>query len=110
VAFPNLQSVNTTPLLVKGSKTRLVGYHIFNPGTAAAFLQLFDVAAVASVTLGSTVPVMSLGVPAGGAVFVPANDASVSWDFFSGIVMAASATYNGSGAPNASLIVNLAYM
>lgn len=86
---------------------RVVGYHLFNPGTSVAYLQLFDASAIANVSLGSTVPFMSLGVGAGAAAFIPVSLQNFGYDFVNGLVIASTLTFNGSGAANANMIANL---
>lgn len=62
-------SVGATATAIKASAGQLYGYHILNTTAAVAYVQLFNVAA-GSVTLGTTVPVMSIGIPASGGVTV----------------------------------------
>ena len=51
--------------------TRLLEqYHVYNPNTADAFLQFYDLAQ-GSVTVGTTTPKLSLWVPGGGALDAP---------------------------------------
>lgn len=51
-------------ILVKATQGLLFGWHIKNTTGAALYVQIFDVAALASVTLGTTVPYVSLGLAA----------------------------------------------
>jgi hypothetical protein len=78
-------------------------YHIQNPNIVDAWVQFFD-AALASVTVGTTTPVMSLWVPAGGAL-----DASLSAfiAFTTAITIAATTTPTGATAPAVGLVTNL---
>lgn len=56
---------NSTTLVQTGST--LLGYlNVHNPDASAAHLQLFNAAAAADVTLGTTVPDLSLQIAAGG--------------------------------------------
>lgn len=47
---------DTPGVLVQGSKVYLWGWSIANAAAAVTYIQLFDVAALASVTLGTTAP------------------------------------------------------
>lgn len=56
-----------------------------------AYLQLFNSATVAGVTLGSTAPVVTLFVPANGTSFF-SNEGDAQWQFPDGIVAASVTT------------------
>ena len=78
--------------------------YCYNPGASAAFVQVFD-AASGAVTLGSTAPLQSFGIAAGqSGGFALTN----GLHFYNAFTLAASATYNGSGAPSSALICNTA--
>lgn len=62
-------SVGATATAIKASAGQLYGYHLFNTTAAVAYVQIFNVAA-ASVTLGTTAPTFSIGIPASGGVTV----------------------------------------
>lgn len=62
-------SVGATATAIKASAGQLYGYHLFNTTAAVAYVQIFNVAA-ASVTLNTTVPTFSIGIPASGGVTV----------------------------------------
>lgn len=53
--------VGTTVVSVKASAGSLYGWHLFNASTAVCYLQIFNVAS-GSVTLGTTVPTMAVGM------------------------------------------------
>lgn len=82
-------------------------FEVQNPNTAQVFLQLFD-ALVASVSLGTTTPTLSLAVPAGTGV----DDGMRSEifpnppNFRTGIVYAVTTTATGSTAPTTACKVN----
>jgi hypothetical protein len=80
---------------------QLWGYDVYNPGNNDAYLEFFD---AASVTLGTTVPVMvkGLATKTGASVFFPRPRI-----FANGIAVAAVTAYNGSVAPNQPQIVTL---
>jgi len=60
-------STGGTATSIKASAGQLYAYHLFNTTAAAAYVQLFNVAS-GSVTLGTTVPDISIGIPASGGV------------------------------------------
>jgi len=62
-------SVGATATAIKASAGQLYGYHLFNTTAAVAYVQIFNVA-TGSVTLGTTAPTMSIGIPASGGVTV----------------------------------------
>ena len=98
----NAQS--TTVTTVKGSAGELGAYHCLNPNSAAAYVQIFDTAG--TVTLGSTTPVLSLGLPA-------SDGGNLEWTmgvhFANGIKVAATTTATGSTAPGTAVDCNFAF-
>lgn len=84
---------------VKASAGKLCWYEIFNPSAATAFVQLFD---KASPVVGTDVPVLSLGVPAGGRI---SGEATIG--FYNAITAAATTTAEGNVAPATAIVVNL---
>lgn len=86
---------------VKAAKGGIAWGEFYNPGNAVAYVQLFDKAA-ADVVLGTDVPKLSIGVPAGGRS--PAPDTLTG--FFTAISAAATSTANGAVAPNAAVVAN----
>lgn len=55
-------SVDDAPgVLVRAGNTLLTGYSILNATAAVAYVQLFDAAALADVTLGTTTPTYVIG-------------------------------------------------
>ena len=92
---------------VKASAGSLYGVSLVNTGTAAAYVQLFDLAA-ASVTLGTTAPKLSFWVPAGGSWEEKfTGEAKVA--FAAAIAAAATTTATGSGAPATGVLANIVY-
>lgn len=85
-------SVGATATAIKASAGQLYGYHLFNTTAAVAYVQIFNVA-VGSVTLGTTAPTFSIGIPASGGV-------TVNWDkgiaFGTAITFACTTTRAGS--------------
>jgi len=97
--------VTATPVLVSDQPCLLTGWYNFNSDAAAVYVQFFDTDDPASVTLGTTVPVLSLGIPAGAAA--NAFEQSGVRTFFNGIVIASTTTRNGNAAPGADTDVDI---
>jgi len=96
-----------TVVAVKASGGRLYGIDVSNPNAAVAFIQVFDLAA-ADITLGTTVPKLSLMVPVSNA------DCHFVWpmgiSFGIAIRIAATTTFGGSTAPTTGLVVNTIFL
>lgn len=91
-----------TPLAIRGGgQAKLGGWFIFNTNAAAAFLQLFDVALQASITLGTTVPNMVLVVPASGILAWSPSETGIN--FANGCFVAATTTATGAVALGSAL-------
>jgi hypothetical protein len=94
-----------TAMLAKTGKCSLSGFHFFNTSsTAAAYVQFFDAAAAASVTLATTTPKMSFGIPASGGATksIPSRI-----QFTSGMVIAATTTATGSSSAAAVVVIEI---
>lgn len=98
-------SVGATKTQVKSSAGQLYGWYIFNSNTSTVYIQLFDVAN-ASITLGTTAPTFSLGVPAGAAANVFTE---IGIPFATAINWAATTTRTGSTGPSNTVDVNFFY-
>lgn len=90
----------------------LKGLQAYNPNTSDVWVQVFKVAA-ASVTLGTTTPVLSFLVPKGDGT----NRGAYVDDFVAGISLggvavsvAATTTRAGSTAPSTAIEVNMQYL
>ncbi|HEV2178344.1 MAG TPA: hypothetical protein VGU20_31105 [Stellaceae bacterium] len=98
-------SIAATVTAVKTSAGTLGAYYIDNPNASMAYVQIFD-AAVASVTLGTTAPKWSIGIPASGA----ANLEFVNGlKFSTAITIAVTTTRAGSTGPGSTVDINIAY-
>ncbi len=84
---------------------RLVVLGNTTAASAKAWLQVFNLP-VASVTVGTTVPVLSIMVPGDGCVVVPVPEGGLNLKG-NGLTIAATATRAGSGAAN--LDVNIGW-
>ena len=94
----------TTVTTIKSGAGELGAYHCINPNAAVSYIQLFDTSG--AVTLGITVPVLSLGLPA--------NDGgNIEWGmgihFANAIKVAVTTTAQGSTAPGTGVDCNFAF-
>ena len=92
---------------VKASAGSLYGVSLVNTGAAAAYVQLFDLAA-ASVTLGTTVPKLSFWVPAGGS-WEEKFTGEAKAAFAAATAAAATTTATGSTAPATGVLAAIVY-
>lgn len=90
---------------VKATRALLGGYYIFNPAGTVCYLQIFNTAG--TVTLGTTVPALSLGLPAGGAANIPATDPGVLFE--NAIKLASTTTRTGNTPCGTGMDVNIWY-
>jgi len=70
--------------------------HGINTTGAAAYIQIFDVAAIADVSLGTTVPTLVLTIATGASATDTYGSAGV--DFANGVAVASTTTSTGSAA------------
>ena len=101
---------DNTAQAIKTASGKLWALEVSNPNSADAYLQLFDVA-TGSVTVGTTVPALSLLVPAGDGTKDGAMDKNfpMSIEFGTAITYACTTTPAGSGDPSTGLIVNAVF-
>ena len=95
---------STTVVTVKSSAGELGAYHCLNPNTSAAYVQIFDISG--TVTLGTTTPVLSLGLPA-------TSGGNLEWangiHFANAIKVAATTTATGLTATSTAVDCNFVY-
>jgi hypothetical protein len=96
---------STSLVPVKASAGNLYGYHIYNPNSVVAYVQLFNLGS-GSVTLGSTTPTAVLVVPANGGLD---TQPGLPIGFGTAITAAATTTATGSTALASSLVANFWY-
>lgn len=102
-SVPNLQAALTnTVVSLKGQAGQLCGYTLSNPSAAWAYVQVFDAATPGAVTLGTTTPKQSYGIPAGATITRLLD----RLNFNLGIQIAATTTATGSTAPATALTTN----
>lgn len=92
-------------VLVKAGKISLCGFFQYNPGTAAAYIQFHDAAAIEDVTVGTTTPIFATGAA---ATSFSQGQFCRPIQFTKGMVIVCTSTPTGSGAPNAANHVSLA--
>lgn len=95
----------TTATAVKGSAGNVYGWYLYNPNASVCFLEVFN---TASPTLGTTVPILSLGIPATGAANIPPGSIAVA-NFSTAIEIAATTASKGSSTCGTGMTVNIWY-
>lgn len=99
----------TTKQLVAAGKKNCYSATFYNPTNVVVFLKFYDAAAISDVTVGTTVPKFTIGVPAQGfgseALPVPMHK------FTLGIVIAPTTEQADSGttAPSSGLLAKIHY-
>lgn len=96
---------NTASAVVSSTAATLKSYYVYNPNSSVAYVQIFDVATAGGVTVGTTTPKWSIGIPATSG----ANIGTLNLTFASGIQIAATTTATGSTAPSTALDANFGY-
>ncbi len=92
---------------IKASQANLYGYQLMNKAGSNQWLHIFNASATSAVTLGTTIPAKSVGVPAtGGANLTYA----VPPTFAQGIVIAVVSAEGGTTAGASAMTVNLDYL
>jgi hypothetical protein len=94
-------AMSTTLKVVSASAATLDSYYCYNPNATVAYVQIFDIAA-GSVTLGTSVPKWSIGIPATSA----GNLADINLGFATAISAAATTTAKGLTALGTALDCN----
>ena len=100
-----ISSLGATATLVVGQPAKLAFIYCYNPQAAVSYLQIFDAATAASVSVGSTAPKLSLGIPTAQASGL--GPALIGINFINGIVVASTTT--ATGASGATQACNVAY-
>jgi hypothetical protein len=102
--------LSTAVTSVKTSAGELGSYHCLNQSGAVAYVQVFDAASAGAITLGSTVPTLSFGLPAASSL---PGGGNLEWSngihFANGIQVAATTTATGSSAPSTAVDCNFAF-
>lgn len=99
--------LSTTVTAIKSSaQSKLGGYILGNPNSTNAYLQIFNVATAGAVTLGTTVPKLSVFLPPFGGANV---DFDSGVDFSAGIQVAATTTEAGLTALTTNITANILF-
>lgn len=107
MSLPASGSIGATLTQIKSGSGRIGAYHFSNTNAALCYCQVFD-ALVADVTLGTTPPLFSFGIPGTGAITaVWGSDMNPGYTFKKGILIAMTTTRVGSTAPGATVDYNL---
>lgn len=96
---------NSASSVISSQAATLKSYYCYNPNATVEYVQFFDVAAAGSVTVGTTVPKWSIGIPATSA----ANLANLNIAFTNGIQVAATTAAGNATAPGTALDCNFSY-
>lgn len=88
----------------KATAARLYSYYVVNPGATEAFLQFYN---TTTVTAGTTTPILSVWVPAGGAAD---NIFDVPITFSTALTSLATTTLTGGTAPSTGLIAHVGWI
>lgn len=102
---PYTGSIGATATSVKSSAGQIYSIYCFNNNTAVSYLQIFNTAS-GSVTLGTTAPVASFGIPPGGGF---TKDIPSGWAFGTAITVAVTTTRSGSTGPTNTVDLNIWY-
>ena len=100
-----LNGLSNTVVSVKAAPGILGAVYCYNPQGAAAHIQIFDAASTGAVTLGTTKPKLSFGIPTASANGMPL--ASVGIGFLAGIQVAVTTT--ATGASSSSMDCSLTF-
>jgi hypothetical protein len=101
-----LNGLTTTKTTIKNAAGQLAKIYCYNPNSSVAYVQIFD-ALTGSITLGTTSPVNSLGIPATSAAGYALAD--IGDQFATAISVAATTTVVGLTAPSTALDCNASY-
>lgn len=96
---------NTASSVVSSVAATLEDYYIYNPNASVAYVQIFDVATAGAVTVGTTTPKWSIGIPATSA----ANISRLGLACANGIQVAATTAATNGTAPGTALDANFGY-
>src|SRR5271157_1553237 len=99
-------SIGATKTAIKTAAGSVYGWYFYNSNSSVAYVQLFA-NTVAGVTLGTTAPTMSLGIPPGSAANM-AFDTGVS--YATAITIAITTTRAGATGPTNTVDYNVYYL
>jgi hypothetical protein len=100
-----LAGLTSTPVLAHAGASRVGIVYCYNGSGAVAYIQLFDSATAGAVTVGTTTPKLSLGIPT--TLASGTGPAVIGVAFYKGIVAASTTTATGSST--ATMDCNVTY-
>ena len=71
--FRNVSVSNTALLVAAGSKV-IVGWNLINTNSTSCFLKIYNAATAGAVIVGTTIPIVTLMIPAAGLFFLSNED------------------------------------
>lgn len=101
-----VNGITTTVTTVKSSAGKVSKLYCYNPNSSVAYVQVFN-ATPSSVTLGTTTPLGSYGIPATNAAGYAM--ATLGENYSAAISVAATTTVKGLTAPSTALDCNVSY-
>ena len=102
----NSGSITNTATAIKASAGQLYGWYFYNSNAGVVYCQIFD-AASGSVSVGSTTPKLSFGIPTGSGANILAG---AGIQFLNAITIAFTTTRSGGSAPAGSVDYNIFYL
>jgi hypothetical protein len=106
LAFPAL--TNTVVSVLNSHAGQAQAITCYNPAAAVTYIQIFDAATAGAVTLGTTTPVVTFGVPTVASTTM-STGGDLGIKFFNGIQIAATTTPTGNTAPATAAVCNVLY-
>jgi hypothetical protein len=91
--------LSNTNSQIKSGQGTLGGWYVYNPNASVAYLQIFDTA-TGSITVGTTAPKLSIGIPTASAANL---ELTCGIQFGTAICVAATTTATGGTAPSSAL-------
>jgi hypothetical protein len=98
-------ALGNTKVLLSPCSSEVIGFLCDNANAAKTYVQLYDAAATGDVTLGTTVPVLTIPMPS--STPLNAHSLAEAIPFRKGIVAVTSTAVDGTGAPGAASCVNI---
>jgi hypothetical protein len=96
-------ALSTSVTTIRSSAGGFESYECYNPNSSVAYVQVFDISG--TVTLGSSTPKQSIGIPATNR----AGLSDLAMPYSNAIKVAATTTATGSTAPTTALVCNFGY-
>lgn len=100
-------ALTATPVQVKSGAGRVYQYSFYNPTNAAVYVHFYN-ALPANITAGTTVPLVTLGVPAGSSLDGAWSASPAA--FGTAISIAASTAVAGTGNPSTGILAQIGYV